>query len=179
MARELFFNFELNLKVKCYKGKLIVQQIMEKVSFYSFLINGEDGTETEKFILKFRDHDIYKRDFNIIMAAIKEMGSRRGASIEYFRGEKLGEALPPPYEYGCLRLYCGRFSRHIVILCNGGIKTSNSAQNSPNCKPHFELMNALMKAIDKRIREGDLKEENGRLTGNLKFEIGNCYEQNI
>lgn len=162
--------------MKCYKGRLILQQEMEKVTYYSFLQEGSDYTETENFIQRFKDHELHGYDFNVIMAVIKEMGVKRGADIAYFRGESYGEALPPPYKSGSLRLYCGRYSHNIVILCNGGIKTSNLAQTSPDCQPHFDLMNALMKQINERVAEKMLREVNKKLEGNLHFEIGDCYE---
>ncbi|WP_145714435.1 hypothetical protein [Chitinophaga japonensis] len=154
----------------------MIQQQMPRVTYYSFQFRGAQLTETEKFITRFKDHALYGQDFNMIMAVINEMGRNRGANVDYFRGERYGEALPPPYKSGNLRLYCGRYSGRIVILCNGGVKTSRLPENSPDCRPHFELMNALMKNINKRVWERTLSEKDGILTGDLNFEIGDCYD---
>jgi hypothetical protein len=147
---------------------------MKKVTFYSFLMAGEERTQTEEFIVKFRNHLTYGRDFNLIMAAIKAIGNERGASEFYFRSERLGEALPPPYQAGDLRLYCSRFSDSIVILGNGGVKTSQAVQDSPDCLPHFEFINELVRELNYRIIKKDIAEIDGKLVGNLNFEI--CIE---
>lgn len=99
------------------------------------------------------------------------MGKERGANEFYFRNERLGEALPPPYKSGDLRLYCSRFSDRIVILGNGGIKTSQSAQDSPGCLPYFEFINELVKEINYRIIRSRIEEIDGKLVGDLNFEI--------
>jgi hypothetical protein len=147
---------------------------MEKVTFYSFLISEKVRTQTEEFIIKFKDHPAYGKDFNLIMAVINEMGRERGAGEFYFRSERLGEALPPPYRAGDLRLYCSRFSDRIVILGNGGVKTSQAAQESPDCLPHFEFINELIRELNCRVIKGSVKEIDGKLVGNLNFEI--CIE---
>jgi hypothetical protein len=43
-------------------------------------------------------------------------------------------------------------SESIIILFNGAIKTQNTAQACPNVKPHFDLANRLVLAIEKLMR---------------------------
>ncbi len=73
-------------------------------------------------------------------------------------------------------MYCGRYSERIVILCNGGVKSSNRPENSPDCSFHFRLMNAVMKEINRKAWDRELLEDDGELSGDLNFEIGNYYE---
>jgi len=64
-----------------------------------------------------------------------------GASFGLFRQEGLCVALPPQGKYLeetiDLRLYCHWVSENIIILYNGGIKTTRTAQDCPNVSRHF------------------------------------------
>jgi hypothetical protein len=66
---------------------------------------------------------------------------KRGAIFDLFRPERICVALPPKGKYLDdaidLRLYCHWVSKNVVILFNGGIKTSNNAQDCPNVSSHF------------------------------------------
>ena len=56
-----------------------------------------------------------------------------------------------------LRLYCLRISDEVVILANGGIKTSQTVQDSPNLLPYFRFVNVMSKQIDELIKDSTLK----------------------
>lgn len=64
---------------------------------------------------------------------------------------------PAFVEFSNLRLYCVRVSDQIVILLNGGIKTSEKVQNSPDCLAHFRFAIQVCKQLDKLIQEGEIK----------------------
>jgi hypothetical protein len=167
--------FELNFKVKFLNGKIRPVMTMNKITYYSFHIDGDDLCEVEKFVTTFNE-PAYGEDYHNIMSVIREMGMNRGAEAKYFRHEKAAEALPPPYTSGDVRLYCSRITRDIVILGNGCVKITQKVQQSKDCLFHFELVNALSTQITQRIVSGDLKIVNKQLEGNLHFKIGDCYE---
>lgn len=148
---------------------------MNKISYYSFHIEGDDLCEAEKFVTRFNS-PTYKEDYESIMSVITHMGRYTGAEEHYFRHERAAEALPPPYWSGDVRLYCSRVNTDIVILGNGCVKTTQKAQQSKDCLFHFEFMNELSRHITQRIVEGDLRIYNRQLEGNLHFKIGDCYE---
>ena len=54
-----------------------------------------------------------------------------------------------------LRLYCVCVSEQIVILANGGIKTSQKVQDSSEVLQHFRFANAMSKQISELIKDGD------------------------
>ncbi|WP_255373078.1 multiprotein-bridging factor 1 family protein [Chitinophaga sp. YR627] len=145
---------------------------MNKITYYSFHIDGDDLCEVEKFVTTFNE-PAYGEDYHNIMSVIREMGMNRGAEAKYFRHEKAAEALPPPYTSGDVRLYCSRITRDIVILGNGCVKITQKVQQSKDCLFHFELVNALSTQITQRIVSGDLKIVNKQFEGNyiLKLEI--------
>ena len=109
-----------------------------------------------------------KIDFDTIMAWLEKMGNDLGAHRIFFRDEEGANALPPRkgilerytpafVEFAQLRLYCVRVSDQIVILLNGGIKTSEKVQDSPDCIAHFRLAVQFCKLLDEQIREGSIK----------------------
>ncbi|WP_149696581.1 hypothetical protein [Chitinophaga sp. CF418] len=149
---------------------------MNKITYYSFHIEGDDLCEVEKFVTRFNSSPAYKDDYENIMFVVKHMGKCTGAEEHYFRHEKAAEALPPPYRSGNVRLYCSRVNTGIVILGNGGVKTTQKVQQSEDCLFHFEFMNALSRHITERMMEGELRIVNRQLEGNLHFKIGDCYE---
>ena len=103
---------------------------------------------------------------------LKEIGDKYGAQNRFFRNEAKNadtSALPPvgkdrkPYyvEYGKkksnnLRLYCLKANTNVVFLFSGDIKTKQKAQECPSVQSHFNLANALTKAIDTAFRERDI-----------------------
>lgn len=138
------------------------------VSFYTVRLEESELSETEKFIERFLEHAEFKRDFDAIMAWIEKMGNDLGARRIFFRDEEGANALPPRkgileqytpafVEFSQLRLYCVRVSDQIVILLNGGIKTSEKVQDSPDCMAHFRFAIQFCKQLDRLIQEGEIK----------------------
>ena len=46
-----------------------------------------------------------------------------------------------------LRLYCVKISESVVILCNGGIKTTNKATDCTNVSSNFRLAYLIAKKV--------------------------------
>ncbi len=155
--------------------KIIHLDKREKTNFYSVVIDDSDDTEFEKFINKFTDSD-YEYELHLILAILKNVvGDKKGARNNFFRPEREAHALPSisvlktieiisddnsdPTKNFPLRLYCLRISEEILILGSGGVKTSNTFQDSPDCKPHAELMIKVHKAILEKIKDQELQIE--------------------
>jgi hypothetical protein len=137
-----------------------------KVHFYTFQFEDDDETETEteKFFSKLENVMELESDLNHLVVWLSLIGKKYGAKIEFFRHEAAAHALPPPMSkmikeliVNNLRLYCVPISEQIVILANGGVKTSQQVQNAPNVLPHFRFANAMAKQIDQLIRERNFK----------------------
>ena len=102
-------------------------------------------------------------DLSEIDAQIKRIADE-GVSPNFLRGERLAAALPgkeweivtkefEPAENGPLRLYCVLLPHEVIILCNGGRKTTHSAQDCPNVKHHFAFANQLHRSVSARLEE--------------------------
>lgn len=114
-----------------------------RVTYYSVRKADSKNMEVDKFYDKFESDDENVEHLKIINTLLLEhIGENRGAEIELFnRQENSATALPPAgriaHEVGFdskdfpLRLYCLRLTENIVILFNGGLKTSQTAQGSP------------------------------------------------
>lgn len=151
-------------------------QVHKKVSYYSVCVDNEDLPidEVKSLFELFIDEqqDKNKTKLNHILAWLREIGDKYGASTNYFRNEQhQGEAMGlPPNQVAKepvytedgeitpnnLRLYCHRLNDCVVILLSGALKTADTAQKCPNVKPHFELANKLTTVIDNAFKEKEI-----------------------
>ena len=141
------------------------------VTYYTIRIQAEALSETDKFFERFMNSP-YAQDLGNIKYWLKDkIGEERGASERYFRPEKKAHALPPPIPASNLRLYCWRCNDGVVLLGNGGVKTSKKAKDSPDCYPHFELMNAVVGEIKrKRLTCSDFPKEGKTINLTINLE---------
>lgn len=139
------------------------------VSFYTVRWDNHELSETDKFIQKFLKHEIlYKKDLQEILTLIEEIGNERGAKDIYFsRFEESATALPPSksliingleilFYQNKLRLYCVKITENIVVLFNGGIKSSQKVSDSPDLALKFREAQIFAKKIWKAILEKDI-----------------------
>jgi hypothetical protein len=141
----------------------------EKTMFYSIHEVGDDNCETDKFFLRFMDEEKYQKDVQTIKYWIEKIGREFGALERYFRPERKANALPIPPPKSNLRLYCLRVSDKIVILGNGGVKSSKLVQNSPDALPHFELMNLVAFILKMKNENDQISFQGKEIKGDLSF----------
>lgn len=149
------------------------------VKFYTVRWDETALSETDKFFQRFLETESlqnYREDFDEIVALIRIMGEQVGAAERFFRFEDAAQALPPKSTVyvrqllvtdgqNTLRLYCTRLRDNIVVLFNGGIKSSQKVSNSPDLAVKFREAQHFAKKIDKAIQEKDIliDENNGLL----------------
>ncbi|MCH8318555.1 MAG: hypothetical protein IIA88_08670 [Bacteroidetes bacterium] len=125
-----------------------------KVTFYTLRYEDSELSETDKFIERFMNDENYKVDLDEIFYNINDIGENRGAEQKYFRHEGKAEALPPKGVQSKLRLYCIWLTDSIVILANGGVKSSQTAQDSRDLSMKFHFANKVANEVNKCIAEG-------------------------
>jgi hypothetical protein len=91
-------------------------------------------SETDDFMHRMEQEPAYIDQLEQLVKWLKIMGDdEKGADFYLFRQERLCVALPPKIKHLKaaidLRLYCHWVSENIVILYNGGIKTTRIAQD--------------------------------------------------
>jgi|SRR5690554_3440374 hypothetical protein len=120
-----------------------------KCQFYTVRLDGDELSETDKFLDKFnRDEHLKPYVQQLVSFIFDTIGIRNGAINDFFREERKAQALPPPVnvkveeiDFGLdfpLRLYCLRLSDSCVILFNGGEKTSQRAEDGKTSMAFYE-----------------------------------------
>ena len=102
--------------------------------------------------------------------------SNQGSKESFFRPEgKMNDRLCaiPIYTYNSknrikddtLRLYCIRLSDKLVIIGNGGVKTTQTYEEDENLSKHVQTLQAIDAELSKLERDGkDLQKEIYNLT---------------
>ncbi len=144
----------------------------EKVSLYSPRFEGEEYTEFEKFLITYKDQ--YAKDIQILVRRI-DIIKKMGAEDRFFRYEGSMRdrvmALPSHLDTSNLRLYCLNISQKILILGNGGVKTTQPYQEDATL--HRAVQN--LQKIDIKIKQLENKRiitiKGTNLHGPLEFTI--------
>ena len=144
-------------------------------ALYTVRFENHEYCETDKFLTSTRDE--YREELDrLISFLINQIANRYGALDEFFnRHENLANALPPKGSkrlvklgldatHAPLRLYCLRISEEILILFNGGPKTSQTAQGSPGLSMKFNEAQIFARKIISALQDGLIVEKDKELT---------------
>lgn len=146
----------------------------DNVGLYSICFEGNDLTEYERFLKRFMDDATLNEDFRKIFRAINRIVAN-GALERYFRPEgKMNDSLVAlSIDSKVLRLYCLRISDQILIVGNGGAKTTRTYEESEELSGYVMDLQKFDSLIEQGVREGKLKIERNVITGieTATFEI--------
>lgn len=140
----------------------------ETVNFYTLRFRNEE-TEVDKFLDKFPEGCEYDEDIDVIIKWIDQIGER-GALERHFRPEGKN-VWAVPIETCKLRLYVLRLSDEILILGNGGIKTTRTYNEDPDLNACVELLQKIDGYIKSRIRKGTIQVYGKQIFGNTTFHL--------
>lgn len=138
----------------------------EKTSLYSISFEMDGTTEFEKFVTEFEMNATYNRDYQRIIAALQAI-LRVGALERFFRPEgKFNDSVSAlPSESGKLRLYCLRISEQIVILGNGGVKTTKTYEEDQELYGYVLDLQKFERILNENISKGFVSIEERELSG--------------
>lgn len=107
--------------------ELILLEEGNKCTLYSIQFTSEDNSEYERFYNKFIADAHLNRDLLRIVEIIDNIADE-GALERFFRpeGKMKDSVVALPILSSKLRLYCLRLSTGILILGNGGVKTTRT-----------------------------------------------------
>jgi len=146
----------------------------EKASLYSISFEMDGTTEFEKFVAEFEINATYNRDYQRIIAALQAI-LRIGALERFFRPEgNMNDSVQAlPVESGKLRLYCLRLSDQIVIIGNGGVKSTRTYEEDPKLYGYVLDLQKFEKILNESIAKGYVSMEEKVLSGieDITFEI--------
>ena len=159
------------------KRNLLVELLEtgEKVSLYSPRFEGEDYTEFEKFLFEYKDKEEFHTDLGVLFARLDEI-KKNFAEDRYFRYEGARSdrvrALPAKFlDSSRLRVYCIVISRKIVVLGNGGVKTTATYEEDRHLKKCVETLQKIDFEIKMCENRKMIVVKGSQLEGGLTFYI--------
>ncbi len=146
--------------------KLEPVKTSEVASLYTIIFENDDMSEFSKFLTRFKDNGRLQRDYQIILYALKKI-LENGVLERYFRreGKYSDRVCALPVDSGKLRLYCLRLSDKILILGNGGIKSTRTYNEDSELNGYvmdLQQFDVLLKEAEK---EGSIQIEETSITG--------------
>ena len=147
-------------------AKLEYIKASETASLYTIIFENNDMSEFSKFMTRFRDNGKLQRDYQLILYALQKI-LENGVIERYFRreGRMSDRVCALPIDSGKLRLYCLRISDKILILGNGGIKSTRTYNEDSELNGYvldLQQFDALLKEAEK---DGSIKIEETDITG--------------
>lgn len=139
----------------------------EKAGLFTICFEGESYNEFQKFITK-SDEDVeLQSELQEILRVIRRMVEELGFLERLFRpeGKMKDRVAALPVTSNKLRLYCLRLSDGVLIVGNGGRKTTRSYEESDELSGYvltLQKLDALLKAAEKK---GVISIEKTTITG--------------
>ena len=132
---------------------------------FSICFDGGEESEFEKFLNDFKDNATYNKDFNVILLALSKIIDK-GALERFFRNEgRMNDNVKAlAIDARKLRLYCLRISDQILILGNGGVKTTRTYQEDSKLSGYVMDLQTFDKVLIKAQKSGKVTIENNMIT---------------
>ena len=147
-------------------AKLQTIATSDKVGLYSILFDNNQETEFRKFLMKFRDNATLNKDYQAIINALDRIIAN-GAFERYFRVEgKMNDRVSAlAIESKQLRLYCLRISDQVLILGNGGVKTTRTYEESKELSGYVMDLQKFDELLKQAQKEGKIYIVQNIITG--------------
>lgn len=138
----------------------------DNVSLYSICFDGNEISEYEDFVRKFKNDASLNADYKTILQAIEKIVAV-GAFERFFRVEgKMNDRVAAlSINSRKLRLYCLRISDQILIAGNGGIKNTKTYQESEELNGYVMNLQAFDKLLLEAQKKGTITIERNVITG--------------
>lgn len=134
----------------------------DKVSVYTFRYLGDSDWEFDKFLDQYDTED-FKEDLDIILTWLRIIG-KDGAHDRHFRRER-GALKALPVETSKLRLYIIKISENIILIGNGGHKTTQTFNEDPVLNAHAINLESIGKILFSQIKNTKVSIYQGKLYG--------------
>ena len=156
------------------KAKLKTIEQNDNVSLYSICFDGNDLSEYEDFLMKFKDNSTLNQDFQKILLALEKIIDR-GALERFFRveGRMTDHVSALAIDSRKLRLYCLRISDQIMILGNGGVKNTRTYQEDATLSGYVMDLQRFDELLKQAQRNGSITIEKNMIVDieNKTFEL--------
>ena len=147
-------------------AKLESVKSSETASLYTIIFENNDLSEFAKFMTCFKDNGKLQRDYQIILLALQKI-LENGVLERYFRreGKFSDRVCALPIDSGKLRLYCLRLSDKILILGNGGIKSSRTYNEDSELNGYVLDLQQFDVVLREAEKDGSIKIEETNIIG--------------
>lgn len=138
----------------------------DNVSLYSICFDGNAISEYEAFVQKFKDDAKLNEEYKKIILALEKIVAV-GAFERFFRPEgKMSDRVTAlAIDSRKLRLYCLRISDQILILGNGGEKTTRTYEESSELSGYVMDLQEFDKLLAEAQKDGSISIEKNVITG--------------
>lgn len=156
------------------KASLLSLEQTDAAGLFTIIFENENQSEFVRFVNKFKDDAIRKNELRIILNQIDVM-LQKGIEERRFRPEgKMsdGVAALPVYQSG-LRLYCLRLSDSVLIVGNGGVKSTRTYQENEDLNGYVISLQKLDSLLKTDIENGIVRVEKTMIIGvdDRKYDI--------
>ena len=148
------------------KATLLSLEQTDAAGLFTIIFEDENLSEFVKFVNKFKDDAIRKNELRIILNQIDVM-LQKGIEERRFRPEgKMSDdvAALPVYQSG-LRLYCLRLSDSVLIVGNGGVKSTRTYQEDEDLNGYVISLQKLDSLLKADIENGIVRVEKTLIIG--------------
>lgn len=148
------------------KASLLSLEQTDAAGLFTIIFENENQSEFVRFVNKFKDDAIRKNELRIILNQIDVM-LQKGIEARRFRPEgKMsdGVAALPVYQSG-LRLYCLRLSDSVLIVGNGGVKSTRTYQENEDLNGYVISLQKLDSLLKTDIENGIVRVEKTMIIG--------------
>lgn len=137
--------------------ELYLIQEGDNCTIYTLQFLRDTENEFEKFVAKFINNAEYSEDYTRIAAFIARI-ARTGAKERYFRSEgKMSDSVVAlPVMTSKLRLYCLRLSDKILVLGNGGVKTTRTYDEDTTLKGYVMTLQKFETLLKEGVQDGSV-----------------------
>ena len=152
--------------------ELLMVNSRESCTMYTIQFRSDDMSEFEKFISKFREDAELNPDFQAIMRFVEQILSN-GALERYFRreGKMTDSVVALPVLKSKLRLYCLRLTDKILVLGNGGVKTSRTYQEDDTLQGYVIDLQKFERLLRQEVRSGNVEITEKEIITDKNFEL--------
>ena len=139
----------------------------DNVSLYSICFDGNAISEYEAFVEKFKNDATLNNDYKKIILALEKIVAV-GAFERFFRPEgKMNDRVAAlSIDSRKLRLYCLRISDQILIVGNGGLKSTRTYEENTELSGYVMDLQEFDKLLAEAQKDGTITIEKNVITGN-------------
>ena len=147
----------------------------ENAGLFTICFEGESYTEFQKFIIKGNENATLQPDLQKILNALQRMMDAVGFLDRYFRpeGKMKDRVAALPIQSSKLRLYCLRLSDKVLIVGNGGPKTTKTYNEDPELNGYVINLQKLDELLKLSEQKGTIRIEETNIEGidDTNFEL--------